>query len=121
MSKALARSGSISRISTRSLWTSVSDYGAPHGPGLLGDLPPDAENRHSISDFLNRKQPAVLAVLGAPGSGKTTLLRHTARRVFESKKRNVPILLYLRDHVANHRKPRCLVAGADSPGARLPR
>jgi hypothetical protein len=78
------------------------DYRAPHQvpAGLLGDLPPDAESRHSISDFLNRKQPAVLAVLGAPGSGKTTLLRHTARRVFESKKRDVPILLYLRDHVA---------------------
>nr|WP_225954096.1 NACHT domain-containing protein [Kibdelosporangium phytohabitans] len=38
--------------------------------------------------------------MGAPGSGKTTLLRHSARRVFASKHRNVPILLYLRDHVA---------------------
>jgi hypothetical protein len=77
------------------------DYRAPHQvpAGLLGDLLPDAENRHSIADFLYRKQPAVLAVLGAPGSGKTTLLRHTARRVFESRKRDVPILLYLRDQV----------------------
>jgi hypothetical protein len=62
--------------------------------------------RRSISDFIGRAKPAVLAVVGAPGSGKTTLLRHTARElcrhrwVRRSKRRMVPILLYLRDHVA---------------------
>jgi NACHT domain-containing protein len=45
----------------------------------------------------------VVAVVGAPGSGKTTLLRHTARqlcRASRGRRRTVPILLYLRDHVA---------------------
>jgi NACHT domain-containing protein len=78
------------------------DYRAPHQvpAGVVNELPPDAEGRHSLWDFLNRKQPAVLAILGAPGSGKTTLLRHTARRVFDNKRRTVPVLLYLRDHIS---------------------
>nr|WP_083467211.1 NACHT domain-containing protein [Kibdelosporangium sp. MJ126-NF4]CEL21995.1 hypothetical protein [Kibdelosporangium sp. MJ126-NF4]CTQ92775.1 hypothetical protein [Kibdelosporangium sp. MJ126-NF4] len=78
------------------------DYRAPHQvpSGLLDELSATDTSRRSIWDFLARKDPAVLAVLGAPGSGKTTLLRHTARRLFANKRRNVPILLYLRDHVA---------------------
>jgi hypothetical protein len=72
-------------------------------PSDLADLP--AVGRRSlIRDFLGRPQPRVLAVIGAPGSGKTTLLRHTAREMCLPRRRrtdrDVPILLYLRDHVA---------------------
>lgn len=68
----------------------------------IGDLPA-AGQRRLIGDFLGRSQPRVLAVIGAPGSGKTTLLRHTARelcarRMQRRHRRNIPILLYLRDH-----------------------
>jgi NACHT domain len=69
---------------------------------LLAALPADVTDRHSIRDFLDHPQPAVLAVVGAPGSGKTTLLRHTARQVYRvcrGRRRRIPILLYLRDHV----------------------
>ncbi|MGH3823695.1 MAG: NACHT domain-containing protein, partial [Pseudonocardiaceae bacterium] len=69
---------------------------------LLAVLPAEVTDRHSLRDFLDRPQPVVLAVIGAPGSGKTTLLRHTARqlcRVHQGRRRTVPILLYLRDHV----------------------
>ena len=68
----------------------------------LADLPADVTERLSISDFLDRNEPVVLAVTGAPGSGKTTLLRHTARHICRSprgRRRHVPMLLYLRDHV----------------------
>ena len=65
---------------------------------------PAVGERKFIADFLGRPQPRVLAVIGAPGSGKTTLLRYTAREMFRPGRsrqiRNVPILLYLRDHVA---------------------
>ncbi|RSM50780.1 NACHT domain-containing protein [Amycolatopsis balhimycina DSM 5908] len=79
-------------------------YRAPHQvpDGLLDHLPVDTDGRHSIGDFLDREQPAVLAVIGGPGGGKTTLLRHTARaacRERGNRRRTVPILLYLRDHV----------------------
>jgi hypothetical protein len=70
--------------------------------GLLADLPVEVTDRHSIEDFLDRPEPAVLAVIGVPGSGKTTLLRYTARRVCRGRlgrRRTVPVLLYLRDHV----------------------
>ncbi len=73
-----------------------------------------AEVRHSLRDFLDRPQPVVLAVIGAPGSGKTILLRHAARqlcRVPQGRRRTVPILLYLRDH---------LTTIASTPGATLP-
>ncbi|WP_051794985.1 NACHT domain-containing NTPase [Kibdelosporangium aridum] len=81
------------------------DYRAPHQvPAGLLDHPPAGETgRRSIGDFLDREQPAVLAVIGGPGSGKTTLLRHTARTVcreHEERRRAVPVLLYLRDHIA---------------------
>ena len=71
--------------------------------GLLSELPAEVTDRHAIGDFLDRPQPEVLAVVGVPGSGKTTLLRHTARQVCRARRgrrRTVPILLYLRDHVA---------------------
>ena len=71
--------------------------------GLLADLPPDVTERRSLAEFLDRPEPVVLAVIGAPGSGKTTLLRHTARQAClhrRSRGYRVPILLYLRDHVA---------------------
>ena len=70
--------------------------------GLLAALPAEVTDRHSIQDFLDRPQPVVVAVIGAPGSGKTTLLRHTALQVYRShrgRRRTTPILLYLRDHV----------------------
>ncbi|WP_147460254.1 NACHT domain-containing protein [Actinokineospora cianjurensis] len=40
-------------------------------------------------------------MIGTPGSGKTTLLRHTARQICkqQGRRRRVPVLLYLRDHV----------------------
>jgi hypothetical protein len=69
----------------------------------LSDLPATGQ-RSLIADFLGKPRPRVLAVIGAPGSGKTTLLRHTAREMCLSRRhrwgRDVPILLYLRDHVA---------------------
>jgi hypothetical protein len=78
-------------------------------PGIL----PDHANRRTrhrlLEDFLEGQKPAVLAVVGGPGSGKTTLLRHAAREACLRKRshkdcrthaRDVPILLYLRDHAA---------------------
>ncbi|WP_204043807.1 NACHT domain-containing protein [Acrocarpospora phusangensis] len=70
----------------------------------------DGSERRSISSFIGRKEPAIIAVTGAPGSGKTTLLRHTARRVAAATGRKrwgrpVPILLYLRDHVPEMTAP----------------
>jgi hypothetical protein len=78
---------------------------APHqvAQGVLAQLPKSVTDRRSIWDFLDRPQSMVLAVVGVPGSGKTTLLRHTAREIYRrrrSQRRKVPILLYLRDHVA---------------------
>jgi hypothetical protein len=67
----------------------------------IADLPPSVTERLSIGEFLDRDEPVILAVTGAPGSGKTTLLRHTAREICRShrgRRRHVPILLYLRDH-----------------------
>ncbi|SDM21725.1 NACHT domain-containing protein [Allokutzneria albata] len=80
-------------------------YRAPHqvSESVLADLPADVTHRHPIGHFLDRDQAVVLAVIGAPGSGKTTLLRHTARTISRGRgrrKRTVPILLYLRDHVS---------------------
>ncbi|GAA4493346.1 hypothetical protein GCM10023191_030640 [Actinoallomurus oryzae] len=69
---------------------------------LLADAASESTERRSITDFLDRVTPAVIAVVGAPGSGKTTLLRYTARRICQhrrGRRRTVPILLYLRDHI----------------------
>jgi hypothetical protein len=70
--------------------------------GLLADPPPGGTERRSLADFLDQLGPVVLAVIGAPGSGKTTLLRHTARQACQRRRGypdQLPILLYLRDHV----------------------
>jgi hypothetical protein len=76
---------------------------APHQvPGdPLAPPPSDAREHLWIDRLLDRVQPSVLAVTGAPGTGKTTLLRHTARNICNShnRRRGVPILLYLRDHI----------------------
>jgi hypothetical protein len=78
----------------------------PHliSQGVLGDQADTG--RRPLSEFIGQRRPTVLAVVGAPGSGKTTLLRHTARHVcLEARTqgrsgRNLPILLYLRDHAS---------------------
>ena len=57
--------------------------------------------RHSIRDFLAGSDSKCLAVIGAPGTGKTTLLKHLALDTSRSRRRNVrdlPVLVYLRDH-----------------------
>ncbi len=80
-------------------------FRAPHQvpASLLAGLPADITERHALQEFLDRPDPVMLAVIGGPGSGKTTLLRHTARQVCLARRgrlRSVPMLLYLRDHVA---------------------
>jgi hypothetical protein len=87
-------------------------FRAPHDvpSDVVGQVPTDVTDRHSIWDFLCRSDPVVLALVGGPGSGKTTLLRHTAQQICRtrrSRQRNVPILLYVRDHV------RAIVAAPD--------
>lgn len=80
---------------------------------MLARLPAAVSERQSVDDFLDRPQPVVLAVIGAPGSGKTTLLRHTARRICRDRRgrrRTVPIVLYLRDQIE------AIGAGAGLPG-----
>jgi NACHT domain len=76
-------------------------------PAVLIDLASEQAERPDISDLLSRREPRVLAVVGAPGSGKTTLLRHAARQACLSalsrrgrrpRVRRIPILLYLREH-----------------------
>ncbi|MGI5420341.1 NACHT domain-containing protein [Actinomadura luteofluorescens] len=62
----------------------------------------EAGRRASLASFLAPGR--VLAVLGAAGSGKTTLARHTALEIAERRRRGwrrrrqLPVLLYLRDH-----------------------
>jgi hypothetical protein len=78
-------------------------------PGILPALADEQAGRQVLEDFLGCEKPAVLALVGSPGSGKTTLLRHAARRACLRKRsnrsrrghvRDIPILLYLRDHAA---------------------
>lgn len=67
--------------------------------GVLSDDPVNGFTRHVLSDFLDRPEPSVIAIIGGPGTGKTTLLLHTARRACARRgRRTVPILLFLRDH-----------------------
>jgi hypothetical protein len=77
-------------------------YQVPHQApsGLVPQVPEALTDRHSIEEFIGQQAPHILAVLGAPGSGKTTLLRHTAREMCARRNRRIPVLLYLRDHVA---------------------
>ena len=81
----------------------------PHqiGPGIISVAPDDLTGPRVLEDFLGRAEPAVLAVVGPPGSGKTALLRHVARQACLPRRsrrsrgvgrRDIPILLYLRDH-----------------------
>jgi hypothetical protein len=73
-------------------------------PGVLPDLDDGLSGRRALTEFLGRPRPAILAIVGGPGSGKTTLLRHTARQAClkphrrRDLGRDLPILLYLRDH-----------------------
>jgi predicted NACHT family NTPase len=82
---------------------SLAGRGPHQVPGdLLADLPIEVTERKFLGDFLDGPRSVALAVTGAPGSGKTTLLRYTARdacRSSRKRKRTVPVLLYLRDHV----------------------
>ncbi|GGU62877.1 NACHT domain-containing protein [Lentzea flava] len=68
--------------------------------GVLGQRHVDPARRF-IGDLIDKPTPVVLAVIGAPGCGKTTLLRHTALLLCRKgrRRRRVPVLLYLRDHV----------------------
>ena len=89
---------------------------APHqvSGNPLGSVAEDATGRHSVSEFLDRRERVVLAVSGPPGSGKSTLLAHAARRSARAGRRNrrrVPVLLALREHAGTI---------AASPGTPLP-
>ena len=75
----------------------------------------EVSERHSIDDLLDRRAPAVLALVGQPGSGKSTLLAHAARRSAQGgvfgRRRRVPVLLALRE---------CAPSIAADPGVSLP-
>jgi hypothetical protein len=78
---------------------------APHTvpDGIVSADPECATSRGTMADFVDRPAPAVVAVIGAPGVGKTTLLFNAARRAARApgrQRRTVPMLLFLRDHVA---------------------
>jgi hypothetical protein len=74
---------------------------APHQDS--GNPAEDASERHSISELLDRRPRAVLAIVGQPGSGKSTMLAHVARRSAQTAvrgplgRRRVPVLLALRE------------------------
>jgi hypothetical protein len=72
-------------------------------PGILVGTADGLPGRRSLDDLIGRGKPAVLAVVGGPGSGKTTLLRHAALQACRRGRgrggqRDIPVLLYLRDH-----------------------
>lgn len=78
----------------------------------IGPISPAAVGRRApLASFLTGGR--VLAVLGAAGSGKTTLARYTALEMAErrrlGRRRQLPVLLYLRDH-AEH------ITGEDPEG-----
>ncbi|WP_181871237.1 NACHT domain-containing protein [Sphaerisporangium album] len=58
-----------------------------------------ADQRRSLRSFLDADRTGVFAVIGAPGSGKTTLLRRTTLDLCRPRRGDLPILLYLRDHI----------------------
>ncbi len=74
----------------------------------------EVRGRRSIWDYLNAEslQEQHLAMIGAPGSGKTTLLKHLTLTLAGPRKQRgrvnapnkLPILLFLRDHVASIRE-----------------
>jgi predicted NACHT family NTPase len=63
----------------------------------------DEGTRRRLSGYGSRYRRSVISNLrciGAPGCGKTTLLRHTALLVCQTRRRRrIPVLLYLRDHI----------------------
>ncbi|GLY86882.1 NACHT domain-containing protein [Actinoallomurus iriomotensis] len=70
--------------------------------GLGPVAPQQAGARRPLQSFLGERR--VFAVIGASGSGKTTLARHTALAMCGRhwrfwRRRQLPVLLYLRDHV----------------------
>ncbi|WP_026422168.1 NACHT domain-containing protein [Actinokineospora inagensis] len=70
--------------------------------GVLDEAEGPRRELFSVEELVGRRDAVALAVLGVPGSGKTTLLRHLARQTAREGRRgrrDVPILLYLRDHV----------------------
>ncbi|NUK82568.1 NACHT domain-containing protein [Streptomyces lunaelactis] len=71
------------------------------GPGVLTNDPP--LQGLDLLRLIRRSRGQVFAVLGGPGSGKTTLVQHAAltlARRFWPGRSGLPVLLYLRDHVA---------------------
>jgi hypothetical protein len=63
--------------------------------------------RHMVSEYLDRRSPVVLALIGQPGSGKSTLLAHAAGRSARQTvlgrpgRRRVPVLLALRERAGS--------------------
>ncbi|GAA1263022.1 hypothetical protein GCM10009677_13340 [Sphaerisporangium rubeum] len=83
----------------------TSSQDTEHTP-YIGVTPDDPqEERRTLDSFLHGDGSHVLAVIGGPGSGKTTLVRHTALDLCRHAwlpwpGRELPVLLYLRDHAA---------------------
>jgi hypothetical protein len=80
---------------------------APHTvPDVILASDPDPDHlagRGTMSAFVDAEKPSVVAVMGPPGVGKTSLLLHTAHQICRAprqRRRSVPVLLFLRDHVA---------------------
>jgi hypothetical protein len=69
--------------------------------------PAEAALRGSLSELLDRRERAVLVLVGQPGSGKSTLLAHAARRAaragmpWRMAQRRIPVLLALREHAGS--------------------
>jgi len=74
--------------------------------GSLGRVEGTSE-RQSLSELLDRRSRAALALIGLPGCGKSTLLAHTAHRSARQTvlgrlgRRRLPVLLALRDHASS--------------------
>ncbi len=85
----------------RALHDTAGDTGVvPSAPYGESEVP----RRAALNDFLPLNQ--VFAVIGSPGCGKTTLIRHQALMMCEKRwrlwpRRELPVLLYLRDHWAD--------------------
>ena len=80
-----------------------------------GQASGEVSERHSIGELLDRRTPALLALVGRPGSGKSTLLAHAAGRGAQSgmfgRRRRMPVLLALRE---------CAALIVANPGVSLP-
>lgn len=98
-----------------------ADLLAGAGSAEAVSQPGGTDERWYIGDLLDRPQARVLAIVGAPGTGKTTLLRHVARSAClaapGSRRRGVPVLLYLRSLVTSFAEdPRLTLSQAIRPG-----